>query len=154
MARNRKNQSAAIRFGPALKAILLCLIIGGSGVGYVWQKNQIDELGQQIKKRELRLSELREQNEKLKKQLALLRTPVWLEGRAKELNLGLGPPHPAQIRRLVEPEPDMPKPGSEGQYLPSAAGGLRWGTWSRMRSEFITAARDAVGEEPIGTGGR
>ncbi len=25
MARNRKSQSAAIRFGPALKALLLCL---------------------------------------------------------------------------------------------------------------------------------
>ena len=116
MARNRKNQSAAIRFGPALKAVLLCLVICGSGVGYVWQKNQIYELGQQIQKRELRLAELREQNEKLKKQLALLRTPAWLEGRAKELNLGLGPPHPSQIRRLVEPQPDSPKPVRDRQY--------------------------------------
>ena len=45
MARNRKYQSAAIRFGPALKALLLCLLIGGSGVGYVWQKDQIIRLG-------------------------------------------------------------------------------------------------------------
>jgi hypothetical protein len=116
MARNQRNQSAAIRFGPALKAFLLCLIIGGSGVGYVWQKNQLYELGQQIKKRELSLAQLREQNEKLKKQLALLRTPAWLECRAKELNLGLVPPHPSQIRRLVEPQPDLPRLGNEGQY--------------------------------------
>ena len=53
MARNRKYQSAAIRFGPTLKALLLCLLIGGSGVGYVWQKDQIYQLGQQIRKREL-----------------------------------------------------------------------------------------------------
>jgi hypothetical protein len=45
MAKNRKNQSAAIRFGPALKALGLCLLIGGAAVGYVWQKNQIDQLG-------------------------------------------------------------------------------------------------------------
>jgi len=45
MARNRKSQSAAIRFGPALKAFLLCLLIGGSGIGYVWQKDQIGRLG-------------------------------------------------------------------------------------------------------------
>ena len=70
MARNRKYQSAAIRFGPALKAFLLCLLIGGSGVGYVWQKDQISQLGQQIKKRELQLAELGNQNEKLRKQLA------------------------------------------------------------------------------------
>ena len=56
MAKNRKYQSAALRYGPAFKAFLLCLLIGGSGVGYVWQKNQIYELGQQIKKRELRLA--------------------------------------------------------------------------------------------------
>ena len=30
MAANRKSQSAAIRFGPVLKALLLCLLIGGS----------------------------------------------------------------------------------------------------------------------------
>ena len=89
MARNRKYQSAAIRFGPALKAFLLCLLIGGSGVGYVWQKNQIVELGQQIRKRELRLTELDDQNEKLKKQLAMMRSPQFLEQRIQELNLGL-----------------------------------------------------------------
>jgi cell division protein FtsL len=116
MALNRKNQSAAIRFGPAMKAFLLCLFIGGSGIGYVWQKNQIYELGQQIKKRELRLAELRDQNEKLKKQLAVLRTPASLEARARELNLGLGPPNPSQIWRLVEPQPDSPKSERERQY--------------------------------------
>jgi hypothetical protein len=45
MAKNRKYQSAAVRFGPALKAFLLCAVIGGSGVGYVWQKSQIDAKG-------------------------------------------------------------------------------------------------------------
>ena len=38
MAKNRKNQAAAIRFGPALKASFFVLLIGGSAVGYVWQK--------------------------------------------------------------------------------------------------------------------
>ncbi len=55
MARNRKNQSAAIRFGPALKAAFLCLLIAGSAVGYVWQKSQIYQLGQQIRQRESQL---------------------------------------------------------------------------------------------------
>src|SRR2546425_11202496 len=105
MARNRKYQSgqAGIRFGPALKALLLCLLIGGSGVGYVWQKNQIYELGQQIKKREQRLAQMQDQNEKLRRQLAMLRSPAALDARAKELNLGLGLPQPTQVRRLPEP---------------------------------------------------
>ena len=103
MARNRKYQSAAIRFGPALKAFLLCLLIGGSGVGYVWQKGQIYELGRQIKTRENRLAELRDQNKKLGDQLARLRSPAMLDQRVRELNLGLGQPRPASVVRLLEP---------------------------------------------------
>lgn len=103
MAKNRRHQSAAIRFGPALKALVLCALFGGSGVGYVWQKGQINELGQQIVKRERVLAQLQEQNKKLRDQLALLRSPAMLEQRARELNLGLGPPRPAQIVTLAEP---------------------------------------------------
>ena len=116
MARNRKYQSAATRFGPALKAFLLCLLVGGSGVGYVWQKDQISQLGQQIKKRELRLVELSNQNEKLRKQLAERRSPRFLERRIQELGLGLVPPQPAQVWRLAEPTPDVPRPDEEQQY--------------------------------------
>src|ERR1051326_1759710 len=103
MAKNRKNQSAAIRFGPALKAFLLCALIGGSGVGYVWQKSQISELGRQISKGEKRLAELRDQNKKLRDQLAMLRSPAKLDQRVRELNLGLGQPEPTQVWRLAEP---------------------------------------------------
>src|SRR5438046_2466596 len=106
MARNRKYQSAAIRFGPALKAFLLCLLIGGSGIGYVWQKNQIYELGQQIRKRELRLKDLQDQNEKLRRQFAFMRSPPFLEARIKELNLGLVAPKPSQVWYMKEPAPE------------------------------------------------
>jgi hypothetical protein len=116
MARNRKYQSAAIRFGPALKAFLLCLLIGGSGVGYVWQKDQISQLGQQIKKRELRLVELGNQSEKLRKQLGAMRSPRFLERRIQELGLGLVPPQPAQVWRLTEPSRDVPRQDAEQQY--------------------------------------
>lgn len=103
MAKNRKNQSAAIRFGPALKAILLCLLIGGSGVGYVWQKNQVWELGRQFSRQEANLKQLRIQNEKLRRQLATLRSPAMVEQRIKELNLGLVQIQAAQIQPLQEP---------------------------------------------------
>ena len=123
MARNRKYQSAAIRFGPALKAFLLCLLIGGSGVGYVWQKDQISQLGQQIKKRELHLVELGNQNEKLRKQFAAMRSPRFLERRIQELNLGLVPPQPVQVWRLTEPSREVPRVDCEQQYAtPHQAG--------------------------------
>lgn len=115
MAKNRKYQSAAVRFGPALKAFLLCALIGGSGVGYVWQKSQIDELGRQIKKRETRLAEMQNQNKKLRDQLAMLRSPRSIEQRVRELNLGMGQPQPAQVWRLPEPS-SLPNTESGRQF--------------------------------------
>src|SRR5436853_177812 len=120
MARNRKYQSAAIRFGPALKAFLLCLLIGGSGVGYVWQKKQIYDLGRQIEKREHQLIALQDQNEKLKTQLAMMHSQTYLEMRIKQLNLGLVPPLPSQVWRLPEPQPDTTAVRGVRQYAQQA----------------------------------
>ncbi len=117
MARNRKYRSAAMRFGPALKAFLFCLLIGGSGVGYVWQKDQIYQLGRQIDKREGRKRELEYQNEQLKKQLAKMRTPKFLEHRINDLKLGLGPPQPSQVWQLVEPRGRGSNVAPERPYL-------------------------------------
>jgi cell division protein FtsB len=105
--KNRKSQSAVIRFGPALKALFLCLLIAGSAVGYVWQKSQIYQLGQQIRQRETRLKQLQDANQKLTDQLAMLRSPPMLDRRVRELNLGLAPAQPSQIWRLPEP-PSVP----------------------------------------------
>ncbi len=113
MARNRKYQSAAIRFGPALKALLLCILIGGSGVGYVWQKNQIYQLGQEIKKREVCLDKMEDQNEKNRRQLGIMRGPQFLERRIKELNLGLAPAQPSQVWRLTEAVPEGSRSSAE-----------------------------------------
>jgi hypothetical protein len=113
MARNRKHQSAAIRFGPAIKAFLLCALIGGSGVGYVWQKAQIDELGRQISKREHDLADLRDQNEKLRKTLARMVLPKSLEAQIKDL--GLVQPQQSQIWRLDLPV-EGTRPEGERKY--------------------------------------
>ena len=113
MAKKRKHPSTAIRFGPALKAFLLCLLIGGSAVGYVWQKNQIYLLGQQIKKREVHLKDLQDQNGKLRRQIEYMRSPAFLVARVKELNLGLVPPQPSQIWYLKEPAPESNKANRE-----------------------------------------
>ena len=103
MAKNRKNESVAVRFGPALKAFIICLIMGGAAVGYVWQKSQIDELGRQVTKRELQLLELNIQNKKLRDHLATLRSPAQLTDRVQKLKLGLVVPPPNQVYQLPEP---------------------------------------------------
>jgi len=123
MARNRKYRTTATRFAPAVRAFMLCVLIGGSGIGYVWQKNQIATLGKQIKEREQRLSELRDNNEKLRKQLATLQSPPQIERRVRELNLGLGPASPRQKLVLWEPVPDVPAPAVPGSEASQYAAG-------------------------------
>jgi cell division protein FtsB len=109
MAGNRKKQSAAIRFGPALKAAFFCLLIAGSAIGYVWQKNEIYGLSQQIRQSELRLKQMADGNEKLRLKLADLHSPPMLDQRARELKLGLAPAQPMQVWRLPEPSAALPE---------------------------------------------
>ncbi|MDB6018906.1 MAG: hypothetical protein JWR19_3395 [Pedosphaera sp.] len=124
MARNRKNQSAAIRFGPALKAFLMCSGIVICCIGYVWQKQQIYELSRQMKSREVRVSLLREQNDKLRNQLGTMLMPQHLEERVRELKLGLVPPQPGQVWRLPEPQIVQSSPPREQQYAAEQTPGL------------------------------
>jgi hypothetical protein len=122
MARNRKYRSAAIRFGPALKAFFLCLLIGGSGVGYVWQKNQIAQLGQQLTRSEARLDQAKNLNKRLETQLQGLRDPGILKQKIKDLKLGLVEPPRSQIWILPEPLRDAFQPNREPQYVLQDAG--------------------------------
>ena len=114
MAKNRKNQAAEIRFGPVLKVVLLCSLICCAAIGYVWQKNQIDNLDKQIKQRESQITQLVQANQTLAEQIAIFHLPVMLDHRVRELNLGLTPAQPMQVVRLV----DLPMPSeSNGQRL-------------------------------------
>ncbi len=99
---NRKKQSVAARFGSAIKAFLLCLVICGSCLGYVWQKQQIITLGRQIKLNETRLEELRRDNKQRGDSLAQLRSPQALDVRVRQLNLNLVLPRPEQVVLLME----------------------------------------------------
>ena len=116
MARNRKNISGAVRLGPALRAFLLCLFIGGSGIGYVWQKNEIHSLGEQIKKSEVQLAELHRKNRMKSDQVAALCTPRALELGIRKWNLGLVRPPVSQILRLVDTPPEAVNGSRERQY--------------------------------------
>lgn len=103
MARNRRQQSVAVRFGPALKAVILCLVIGGSAVGYVWQKDQIRQLALQISQEERELNKLRRENTERRCRLDALCSAASLEELAWRKDLGLVEPSPVQVIRLPEP---------------------------------------------------
>jgi len=119
MGRNRKNGSA-VRFVPAMKAALICVLLGGSAIGYVYQKNQIFDLGRQIQKSEQRLNELRVSNAKLQKALLTMQSATQLEKRVRELRLGLVQPAQSQILTIVE-VPATAAPRSEPLFAESRA---------------------------------
>ena len=103
MAKNRKNNTGSgVRFGPAVKAFFICLILGSLGVTFVWQKRQIYSLGVQTEKLEKKLATLKNENEIRRQQMAMLQSLPYLDARVKELKLGLGVPTPDQILTLVE----------------------------------------------------
>jgi hypothetical protein len=101
MGRNRKNGSATWLV-PGAKAALICLLLGGSAIGYVYQKNQLVELGRQIQKSEHDLKALNDSNARLTRSLLTLQSAVYLEQRVKELKLGLVQPAQSQILTIVE----------------------------------------------------
>jgi len=104
MRSNRKRES--LRFGNVAKSLFTCLAIATIGVGYVWQKNQIYRLGDEIKKRETAFAAAEKRNTMLAAQLAQLKSPVYLEARCQQANLGLVAPKETQTIRLLEPGPE------------------------------------------------
>jgi hypothetical protein len=102
MTPNRKKRWNGFRYGAVAKAFLLCFLIGGSGVGYVWQRHQVNALGREMHQLQGRLEELRRQNGKLIQVQATLLSPRSLEERVKALNLGLVPPLPDQVWYVSE----------------------------------------------------
>ena len=112
MARNRKSQSAELRFGPALRALLICFFIGGAGIGYVHQKNLLNKLGKEMENRERELTGLQITNASLERQGLQLNSQRVLERRVDELGLNLRLPSPSQIVVIVdEPLGPLAPPG-------------------------------------------
>ena len=108
MAKNVKYQPAAVRFGPAIKAALLCFFFASAGIGYIWQKSQIQQLGEQCKRLESRSEQLSRQTDALTRAVATLTSPSELDSRVRKMNLGLVRPQQDQIIRLQERASDLP----------------------------------------------
>jgi hypothetical protein len=101
MRRNRRQEH--LRFGTVTKSLVACVCIAISGLGYVWQKNAIYRLGDEIKRREAALSSAQKRSTMLAAQLAHLQSPAQLEAKCQQYNLSLIAPKESQVVRLYEP---------------------------------------------------
>jgi len=111
-----------LRGGTVGRSLLICGCIAGVGLAYVWQKNQIYRLGDEIKKRETAFSASEKRTAMLAAQLAHLKSPAQLEQRCQQHNLGLVAPHETQVVRLYEPgaEWDTQLPASTSPAKPAS----------------------------------
>ena len=123
MKRNRKSQSASIRLVPAIKALLLCLLIGGACVGYGWQHKKLHELDAVQRSFEARLDLLRRDNRILSGQLADLQLPQSLQRHMQRLHVTLSPAQPGQLVRLPEP-PGVPPAASAADWVAQRGAGV------------------------------
>jgi hypothetical protein len=89
-------------------ALALLALFVPLGVGYVWFQDQIDLLGDQVKKQEVALAALERGNRFRRDQLAILCLPDALDRQVRKMNLGLGPPALAQVIRLAETPANLP----------------------------------------------
>ena len=112
MARNKKNESG-FRPGPVFTALALLALLVPPGIGYVWVKDQIDVLGDQVKRQEITLTELERANRARRDQLAVLCLPETLDKQVRSMNLGLGPPAQAQVIRLTDTPVNSPAAPAE-----------------------------------------
>jgi hypothetical protein len=76
------------------------------GLTYVWQKNQLYRLGEEVKRREASASAAQKRGTMLATQLAQLKSPALLEQRCQQYGLGLVATRETQVIRLPEPGPE------------------------------------------------
>jgi len=110
----RRGDSSLARFAPAVKAAAICLVTCGLGLGYVWQKLQIAQLGKEIKGLEVRLEGLGKENKELGDTLAQLKSPQVLDQLVNQWHLDLEMPRPHQVIVLKEHDDALEAKKSKG----------------------------------------
>lgn len=95
--RNARRRKRTLRLTPRqiLLVALLLLIFMGSGIGYVWSNFEGTQIGYDVSRLHQEEMRLREFNQKLRLELALLKSPQYLEEATR--NMGLKTASPEQI---------------------------------------------------------
>jgi len=114
MARNRKKKGAPTEWVPAIKAVLMCMLLAGTASGYVLQKNKLQALGREIHRREAELQRLQVENRLMNNRLSNLLMPQRLAEQVRARGLGLVPPQPEQIIWLTD---QWPQPRNQPNEL-------------------------------------
>ena len=96
----RRNKSTALKPKNVIASVVICAVFCLAGIGYVWAKTQVWALSRDIKKLEVRLEELRRDNDIRQRTYAEMCAPARLHELVQNLQLGLSAPLPSQIVRM------------------------------------------------------
>ncbi len=121
----KNSREGAIVANWFVKALIVCLFVGLSSVGYLWQKSQVHRLGQQIRTLEKELDRLEKSNETLRQRYSTLMSQSELRRRVKEYDLKLREPAPEQILRIKDAPKEEQRVASgkpKAKVQPRAAG--------------------------------
>ncbi|MGB8169906.1 MAG: hypothetical protein WCF18_20555 [Chthoniobacteraceae bacterium] len=81
MSVNKRRHANAVPIASFVTWVVMAIFVGGSGVGYVWCKNQLHTTGSSIKNLEHELVELRNKNEVARAHIAQLSSTKALQDR-------------------------------------------------------------------------
>jgi uncharacterized protein HemX len=104
-----RNRQTHIQAATIAKVVALSLFLGGSGVGYVFQKGQIDGLARQVAANDEVLNELETRQRILKLRLEQSTSRPQLELARRDFNLPLVQPDRQHVLTLPEPRIDPPR---------------------------------------------
>lgn len=98
------NRPTSVNATTIAKVLALSLFLGGSGVGYVYQKAQNQGLVKQLAANEIKKYELMRKSETLRVRLAASTSRARLELLSRQFGLLLRMPEPGQVITLPEPK--------------------------------------------------
>lgn len=100
---SRRRQANEIHITPLAKWLVLALLVGASGLMFVYIKNQQHALGEQTRQVERQIREMKAQNEVLLARISMLSSRTALQRKLEQGLLALTPIQDHCIARLSPP---------------------------------------------------
>jgi len=112
MASNRRRDEESVKLGVLVRALLVCAVIAGLGIGYVRQNSEQLSMGRQITELEQRRERLSRTLEAQRTTLAMLVSRPQLLARVERFKLSLTNALPSQRLYVSVPRPALPGVGT------------------------------------------
>ena len=120
MASNRRRDEESVKLGVLVRALLVCAVIAGLGIGYVRQNSEQLSMGRQITELEQRRERLSRTLEAQRTTLAMLVSRPQLLARVERFKLSLTNSSPSQRLYVSLPRPAMPGVGGAPAFARGA----------------------------------